>query len=701
MSSFQVQGPQFGKQESGDIGSFTITDGNSSREGVAEDIVGNMLNLQLDDNLVGSRFIGESSGVPFILEELHFNPAGVLPCPMDNGSVFRKIGKGFFNSRTKDRVGQTGTFDLLTDLSQTEALQMAQGSDAGIVFTVDTAPPATLNALVDVYFQEIHPYFPIIHKSVFLLQYRNPNIPSPPPYLLHAVYAAAAIVAINIPIDMFSFYSKAQQLVSTEMDHPRLSLVQACLLLSNFHGLAMRASGFSLTNMNLALTTALELGLHRDPSNWSIPKVEKAMRRRVFWACFTLDRWRAAMTGYAFIFRDDEYTVEPPRVEEYDSIAEGQYAVQLANLSEIMGKILRRQYLPIRTLGNSSLEAMHSRAQAIHDLKRSLNTWQSALPDELHLPTTESRQITLARSFGAHLDLMYHALNILLYRQFLHQDPNEARMQPVSADAALSQCFGSARQILSTALNHLCVQDAQRYAFTFNMYAIFNSVVIWIHLIGLSASMNGVSPTRVKLEEAASPSPPPPPQPLSPRVGLIATLSPSHQLIMESRSYLTRATQMLHEFQFTGSRLMTPMLGTIYCLAGLRHVVIEAPEPEDGGIPPTKIEADDATIAQITYAQAANTFDSTYTPPQWQVAAPPASSVSPIYQSPYMLNVADALSSLNMGNQQAQGSMVNFQGVDIFLPTGMTPEQYLSMSMPRGAGGQDFMPFDSNGTSGS
>jgi NCS1 family nucleobase:cation symporter-1 len=39
------------------------------------------------------------------------------------------------------------------------------------------------------------------------------------------------------------------------------------------------------------------IGLHRDPTDWNIPKWQKAVRKRLWWATFMTDCWSASCHG--------------------------------------------------------------------------------------------------------------------------------------------------------------------------------------------------------------------------------------------------------------------------------------------------------------------------------------------------------------------------------------------------------------------
>ncbi|TKA61568.1 hypothetical protein B0A55_10775 [Friedmanniomyces simplex] len=93
------------------------------------------------------------------------------------------------------------------------------------------------DALVQTYFDDIHPCYPVIDEEEFRRQYRDPNNP-PPLILFHAVLLAAArisdhpMVASSRPTVTATLFRRAKSLFELRHENDRVYLVQAALLIA-------------------------------------------------------------------------------------------------------------------------------------------------------------------------------------------------------------------------------------------------------------------------------------------------------------------------------------------------------------------------------------------------------------------------------------------------------------------------------------
>lgn len=165
--------------------------------------------------------------------------------------------------------------------------------------------------LIDLYFEVVHPGFPIIQKNVFYEKYdRDCHEFSPP------VLAAVYILAINW-WDHSDELSRCQRpnvrglerlirsSLADAMWRPKLSTVQAGLLLSQ------RPEGDQWAPTAQLVATAQELGLHLDCTHWKIPPWEKGLRKRLAWALYMQDKWGALVHGRPSHIFSSNWIVQP------------------------------------------------------------------------------------------------------------------------------------------------------------------------------------------------------------------------------------------------------------------------------------------------------------------------------------------------------------------------------------------------------
>ncbi|KAF3386669.1 hypothetical protein F1880_001508 [Penicillium rolfsii] len=166
--------------------------------------------------------------------------------------------------------------------------------------------------LVDIYFQTVHPAFPIIGKGVFLGQYRsfytNPNVRPGKRWIaiLNLVFAIAARYTFLLGDglegdgdDHLSYFARAWRLSMDNvalLDHPNLQQVQVEGLTA-FYLLSTCQVNRSWRIIGIAIRSAVALGLNLRSETGSVAQLSKETRYRVWWALFMLDTVLCVRTG--------------------------------------------------------------------------------------------------------------------------------------------------------------------------------------------------------------------------------------------------------------------------------------------------------------------------------------------------------------------------------------------------------------------
>jgi hypothetical protein len=99
-----------------------------------------------------------------------------------------------------------------------------------------------------------------------------------------------------------------------EAHNPSLALVQTLLLLvvrPSTNPLILESSlKWSLHGTLVA--TAHTLGLHHDPTSWAIASWQRALRRRLSFTIFAVDKWLACSLGRPPLITQDDWLVTTP-----------------------------------------------------------------------------------------------------------------------------------------------------------------------------------------------------------------------------------------------------------------------------------------------------------------------------------------------------------------------------------------------------
>lgn len=291
-------------------------------------------------------------------------------------------------------------------------------------------------ALLDLYFNVVHPSFPIIQKHLFVERYRNGDRTFSP-----SLMAGMYILALNWwtldpklarypKPDAARLEAIAMKSLSLAMERPKLSTVQAGLLLLQ----RPEADSWSLTTQLVAI--GQELGLHLDCSGWSVPLWERGLRKRIAWALYMQDKWSSLIHGRpSHIFganwavkliteedfkeEGDGYEVQQDDTEEEKEENEkGQILfAQMIGLTMIMAEVMDTFYTQtaiqdFANAGKNSTQLILARAKGVQ-LK--LRKWHEELPKsvKMHAPTNGNLSST------GYLHLAYFATEITLHRRIV------------------------------------------------------------------------------------------------------------------------------------------------------------------------------------------------------------------------------------------------------------------------------------------
>ncbi|XXG96091.1 Fungal specific transcription factor [Hypoxylon texense] len=299
--------------------------------------------------------------------------------------------------------------------------------------------------LIDLYFEIVHPAFPILQKNVFYEKYeRNYREFSPP--LLAAVY----ILAINW-WDYSEELSKSQRpnvrelerlIRSTLVDamwRPKLSTVQAGLLLSQ------RPEGDQWAPTAQIVAIAQELGLHLDCTHWKIPPWEKGLRKRLAWALYMQDKWGALVHGRPSHIFNSNWIVQPlvsndfpdTEIDEEDleqnvEVERGRTLfMQMIYLTQVLSEILETFYTlqAMQNVSDAGPQGTHLVLGMAKPIQLKLKEWYAALPAVIRMDSSfQSGNVASTRlSSIGYLHLAYFATEITLHRRIIRSLETESQ----------------------------------------------------------------------------------------------------------------------------------------------------------------------------------------------------------------------------------------------------------------------------------
>ncbi len=194
------------------------------------------------------------------------------------------------------------------------------------------------------------------------------------------------------------------QLMSTVLNRPKLSTVQAGLLLLQ----CPDSDSWALTGQLVALSQ--NLGLHLDCTHWKIPEWERSLRKRLAWALYMQDKWGALIHGRPSLIHPDDWCVQPvedrdfPETSEDDDNEEGSSDIEtgrltfihMISLTEILAEILGTFFTLRATemFSNEREHAMTATLQRAKPIQLRLKEWHANLPPSLAISNTRARKLS-------------------------------------------------------------------------------------------------------------------------------------------------------------------------------------------------------------------------------------------------------------------------------------------------------------------
>ncbi|KAI8578726.1 hypothetical protein K450DRAFT_245210 [Umbelopsis ramanniana AG] len=193
-----------------------------------------------------------------------------------------------------------------------------------------TAMPPTISFddqvhLIDVFYQHLNTYFPIMSKPLMLNQHYafyhgQPSCLSP--FFMNSIFAVAAPFSENarqycrdsndgrkeLHTAGDQFLQYAVHIRESYMDAPRISTIIGLTLLS----FRLETEKFSENSMRSwmlsgeAFRMSQDMGLHRNCENMGISASDQQLRSRIFWAIFSFDRTLSMMHGRPLAFDEKD-----------------------------------------------------------------------------------------------------------------------------------------------------------------------------------------------------------------------------------------------------------------------------------------------------------------------------------------------------------------------------------------------------------
>lgn len=360
------------------------------------------------------------------------------------------------------------------------------------------------------YFDTVQLLYPFLHRPSFesclaaVLHLRSNGTVGnlPPGFNLTTaefhIFLVFSIGAALIPARADAsdgYYATAMQRIDSIRLTGSLQGAQSALLL------AMRSlyasTGNNLWYLNaIIMAISADLGLQRKSTDQPGEEGKSALKRRIFWCAYSLDRNLGVMLGRPFCIRDEELDVDLPSDSENDDELVVQSLQPPANMSyssgairpNFVGAIFLFKMTRLVSAIRSTLYTVSDPPAGVHQYPEDIIHWQRIqyqnlvnLRDEargalnsIRHSSRPSPAHSSAPVFSSHtIDLKYHEAIQLLFRP--------CRRLPQVSPFALQQCFTSGIESVRIFMKLRRQNELPITRFTAHSVFMFGITMLWAY----------------------------------------------------------------------------------------------------------------------------------------------------------------------------------------------------------------------------
>ncbi|KAJ7696009.1 fungal-specific transcription factor domain-containing protein [Mycena rosella] len=355
-------------------------------------------------------------------------------------------------------------------------------------------PPSDLMvSLLDLYFTNVHPILPILHRPSFERSVAEGL------YLKDTQFGGAllAVLAVasrysNDPrvfVDGGASLSSGWKFINQvevvrKLFNPSLYEVQFYCLMTMYY-LGTSAPQSSWLYLGLGIRSLQQRGEHRRKRT-DVFDPEEESWKRAFWCCFSLDRLVCLFLGRPAGIHSEDYDVDLPLEVDDEYWGKGltqppgkpsllTYFVCHLRLSEILADALRRLYASKKSRALMGWSGPEWEQRTVSELDSAMNDWLDSVPTHLRWDPERTRDVFSLQSAVLHMS--YYSIQIAIHRPYIHQ-PN------ILASPSLSICTSAARSTLHIAdawLNKM--QSSPLLPFLMNPVFV-SGVILMLNIFG-------------------------------------------------------------------------------------------------------------------------------------------------------------------------------------------------------------------------
>lgn len=347
-------------------------------------------------------------------------------------------------------------------------------------------PRALCDELIEAYFTWVHPIVPVVNRTRFMRQYRDPK--NPPSFLLLQAILLAGSRVCNNPQLMdangsttpaaLTFYKRAKALYDAGYEDDRVTIVQSLLLMGWYWEGPEDVTKNVFYWSRVATIVAQGSGMHRSVDHSQLSTSDKRLWKRIWWTLFTRDRSTAVALGRPvhinlddsdvdMVTEDDFIEDEPDKPSEYPpDPVHVQFFLQYVKLCEIMGLVLSQQYsVASKGRPKTAIDLTHS--------DMALADWLQGCPKIVYW------EMPRHHFWSALLHANYYTTLCLLHRA--HMPPSGSSQATVDSPYPSRNIAFQAAAMITSIMENLVARGELRYCPAFIVYSLFSALIMHVY----------------------------------------------------------------------------------------------------------------------------------------------------------------------------------------------------------------------------
>ncbi|KAF7597555.1 hypothetical protein BBP40_000033 [Aspergillus hancockii] len=323
---------------------------------------------------------------------------------------------------------------------------------------IKTAPRLVSDQLINIFFQEWAPLYPVVHRPTILKAYEQ--------YLsntetlqgskhnmtqLNLIFGIAALASVTRTNQDPTFFEDNWSPVLESLSGDVSISTLQCYVLAQIYCMAKGDYTGLLRYRGFAVNICHQLRLHQSQKRYSSNPLVAETRKKVFWCQYVVDRFAAALTGLPILLREEDIRTEYPEDIDDENVTETGFlptlpgestrissAIALFAASRVLNKVLEDLY---PSDGGYEIPVLKVRSAA-----GQLDGWEKNLPSHLRLEFSQDKPSTnVTSSRSPLLSLVYYFIRSLIHRPAVCFGEEQIRSP---STLAVSDCSKRIVQIL-------------------------------------------------------------------------------------------------------------------------------------------------------------------------------------------------------------------------------------------------------------